>query len=232
MHNISFQFQFCHLRQRQLLCVLCDVGGKHLPYKKWSINKHGSLWSLSWGIAAERRANKDSSRVEGDWDNRDINPHIPEGRSLGQDVHLAAWLGCGSAHPAGLHIADRCSASQACSATGSVCSRKTRRPDAATWCPTRLLLRYTGHAPVAITWPQTGFWDCVPSITSMMEWSGAGTERRRRVDSAGSPLCVWQAEFICQIVLNNESNKVAIRKWEILQCMWVRGFAFSNWATV
>lgn len=76
---------------------------------------------------------------------------IPEGRSLVQDVHLAGWLGCGSAHPAGLHIADRCLASQACSATGSVCSRKTRRPDAATWCPTRLPLRYTGHAPVAIT---------------------------------------------------------------------------------
>ena len=120
----------------------------------------------------ERRANEDrhfekmyrQEWVESDWDNRDINPHIPEGHSCVQDVHLAGWLGCGSAHPAGLHIADRCLASQACSATGTVCSRKTRRTDAATWCPTRLLLGFTGHAPVAITWPQIGFWNYVPSI--------------------------------------------------------------------
>lgn len=88
-------------------------------------------------------------------------------------VRLAGWLGWGSARPAGLHIADRCSVSQACSTTGSVCSRKTLRPDATTWCPTRLPPRYTGHAPVAITWPQTRFWDCVPSINNTddrVEW--------------------------------------------------------------
>lgn len=177
------------------------------------------MWSLSWGIAAEWRTNNDSSfgktihiigrNEQKSWDNRHINPHVPEGHSLVQDVHLAGWLGCGSAHPAGLHISDRCPASQACSATGSVCSRKTRRPDAATWCPTRLPFHCSGHAPVAITWPQTGFRDCVPSIILMIESSRAGTESFRRVDSAG----IWQAEFICQIVLNNESNKVAIRKW-------------------
>lgn len=145
------------------------------------------------------------SRIEkkSHWDNRDIN-HI-----FLKDVHLCRtfiWLGglgCGSAHPAGLHITDRCSASQACSATGSVCSRKTRRPDAATWCPTRLPLCCTGHAPLAITWPQTGFQDYVPSIILMIDWSGAGIERCCGVDSAGLPLCIWQAELICQIVSNN-----------------------------
>lgn len=50
-----------------------------------------------------------------------------------QDFHSAGWLGCRSAHPAGLHAADRCSP-----APQAACVLEKPRPDAATWCPTRL----------------------------------------------------------------------------------------------
>lgn len=121
-------------------------------WKEWSINKHETLddVALSWQNAAEWRTNNDFAggkkndiTVGNEWSQIEILTHIflKDIRCAGRSFGCLA-LGCGCAHPAGLHIADRCSASQAWSATGSVCSRKTRRPDAATWCPTRLPLRY------------------------------------------------------------------------------------------
>lgn len=59
--------------------------------------------------------------------------------------HPFGWLGCGSARSASLQTTDRCSA-----APQAMCVLEKPGPDAATWCPTRLLLGYTEHAPVAI----------------------------------------------------------------------------------
>lgn len=114
--------------------------------------------------------------AKSDCDNRDINPHIPEGHPCVQDVHSAGWLGCRSAHPAGLHAADRCSASPQ-----AACVLEKPRPDAATWCPTRLPRSSSRHAPVAITWPQNGVTGLVCLQSWMTEYYRVETGRLYRV---------------------------------------------------
>lgn len=124
------------------------------------------MWSLSSGTAAERR-NKQwqqlwkkryprQERVKYEWDNEDINPHIPEGHSCVQDVHLAGWL---AGWVAGLLIQPACTPQTDVwpakpAAPQAVCVLEKPRADASTWCPTRLPLHYYGYASVAITWPQ------------------------------------------------------------------------------
>ena len=167
------------------------------------------LWDTNHSVNCamlEEKKRDIADENESDWD---INQHIPEGHSLAWDVPLAGWLGCRSARPAGLHIADRCSASQACSATGSVCSRKTLRPDATTWWPTRLPLQWPSHDL------KPGF--AIAGHQSHQWWSGAETESFHRVSAAASPLHNWQAECMCQIVLNNQSFK-GWRVWNARAC--------------
>lgn len=119
-------------------------------------------------------------RVESDWD---INPHIPEGRSLAQDVHLAAWRWV-----AGVLI------QSACTSRTDVRPAKPGAPQAVCvlekpgdqmllpGVPPACRCAISGHAPVAITWPQTGVFE-IACRQSRWWWSRAELEVKAFVGS-------------------------------------------------